>query len=147
MWLRCLLSNVWRRGNIWGLIHTKMRVCSAFWKWALRPSGGRGSRRWCLRSGDPENFCYFLRVTRSCNVVLLVKLKDVPGVLDRDRVLGKMGSIAEWGRKLCWALWREAGDTIRKLCVGQATKTVLVDCFAEPSGGTLGRKNCKLMKT
>ena len=39
--------------------------------------------------------CYHLRVTRNCNVVLLVKLKDVPGVLDGDRVLGKMGSIAE----------------------------------------------------
>ena len=39
--------------------------------------------------------CYYLRVTRNRNVVLLVKLEDVPGVLDGDRVLGKMGSIAE----------------------------------------------------
>ena len=38
---------------------------------------------------------YYLRVTRDCNVVLLVKLKDVLGVLDGDKVLGKMGSIAE----------------------------------------------------
>ena len=35
--------------------------------------------------------CYYLRVTRNCSVVLLVKLKDVPGVLDGDRVLGKNG--------------------------------------------------------
>ena len=39
--------------------------------------------------------CYYLRVTRNCNVILLVNLKNVPGVLDGDRVLGKMGSIAE----------------------------------------------------
>ena len=39
--------------------------------------------------------CYYLRVTLNRNVVLLVNLKDVPGVLDGDRVLGKMGSIAE----------------------------------------------------
>ena len=38
---------------------------------------------------------YYLRVTRNCNVVLLVKLKDVLGVLDGDRVLDKMGLIAE----------------------------------------------------
>ena len=38
---------------------------------------------------------YNLRVTRNRNVVLLVKLKNVPGVLDGDRVLAKMGSIAE----------------------------------------------------
>ena len=38
---------------------------------------------------------YYLRVTRDCNVVLLVKLKDVLDVLDGDKVLGKMGSIAE----------------------------------------------------
>ena len=38
---------------------------------------------------------YYLRITRNRNVVLLVKLKDVPGALDGDRVLGKMGSIAE----------------------------------------------------
>ena len=38
---------------------------------------------------------YYLRVTRDCNVVLLVKLMDVLGVLDGDKVLGKMGSIAE----------------------------------------------------
>ena len=38
---------------------------------------------------------YYLRVTQDCNVVLLVKLKDVLGVLDGDKVLGKMGSIAE----------------------------------------------------
>ena len=39
--------------------------------------------------------CYYLSVTSNCNVVLLVNLKGVPGVLDGDRVLGKMGSIAE----------------------------------------------------
>ena len=38
---------------------------------------------------------YYFRVTRNCNVVLLVKLKDVIVVLDGDKVLGKMGSIAE----------------------------------------------------
>ena len=36
--------------------------------------------------------CYYLRVSQNCNVVLLVKLKDVTGVLDGDRVmLGKNG--------------------------------------------------------
>ena len=35
---------------------------------------------------------YYLRVSRNRNVVLLVKLKDV---LDGDRMLGKMGSIAD----------------------------------------------------
>ena len=39
--------------------------------------------------------CCYLRVTQKRNVVLLVKLKDVPGVLDGNRVLGKVGSIAE----------------------------------------------------
>ena len=39
--------------------------------------------------------CYYLSVTRNRNVVLLVELKDVPGVLDGDRVLGEMGSIAK----------------------------------------------------
>ena len=34
--------NVWRYGNILGLIYTKMRDCSAFWKWVSRPNGGRG---------------------------------------------------------------------------------------------------------
>ena len=40
---------------------------------------------------------YYLRVTRNRNVVLLVKLKDVLGILDGDgdRVLGKMRLIAE----------------------------------------------------
>ena len=39
--------------------------------------------------------CYYLRVTQNHNVVLLVNLKDVPGVLGEDRVMGKMESIAE----------------------------------------------------
>ena len=39
--------------------------------------------------------CYYLSVTRNYNVMLLVELKDVPGALDGDRVLGKMGSIAK----------------------------------------------------
>ena len=39
--------------------------------------------------------CYYLNVTSNCNVVLLVNLKGVPGVIDGDRVLGKMGSTAE----------------------------------------------------
>ena len=39
--------------------------------------------------------CYYFRVTRNCNVVLLINLKDVPGVSDGDRLLGKMGSVAE----------------------------------------------------
>ena len=38
---------------------------------------------------------YYHSVTRNCNVLLLVNLKDVPGVLDGDRVLCNMGSIAE----------------------------------------------------
>ena len=41
--------------------------------------------------------CYYRRVTRNCNVVLLVNLKDVPDVLGGDKVLGKMGSIADRG--------------------------------------------------
>ena len=39
--------------------------------------------------------CYYLNVTSNGNVVLLVNLKGVPGVIDGDRVLGKMGSTAE----------------------------------------------------
>ena len=39
--------------------------------------------------------CYYLRVIRNCNVVLLVNLKDFLDVLDGDKVLGKMGSIAD----------------------------------------------------
>ena len=39
--------------------------------------------------------CYYLRIAPNCNVVLLVNLKYVPGVLDGDRGLGKMGSTAE----------------------------------------------------
>ena len=39
--------------------------------------------------------CYYLRVTRNHSVAFLVKLKDVAGTLDEDRVLGKMGLIAE----------------------------------------------------
>ena len=35
---------------------------------------------------------YHLNVTSNCNVVLLVNLK---GVIDGERVLGKMGSTAE----------------------------------------------------
>ena len=31
--------------------------------------------------------CYYLRVSRNCNTVLLVKLKDAPGVVDGDRIL------------------------------------------------------------
>ena len=33
--------------------------------------------------------CYYLRVSRNRNVVLLIKLKDAPGVIDGDRMLGK----------------------------------------------------------
>ena len=39
--------------------------------------------------------CYYLRVAPNYNVVLLVNLRCVPGVLNGDRVLGKMGSTAE----------------------------------------------------
>ena len=56
-------------------------------------AGGNGCEvgySWTLRM-----VCYYLRVTRNRNVVLLVKLKDVLGVLDGDRVLGKVESIAE----------------------------------------------------
>ena len=35
--------------------------------------------------------CYSLRVSWKCNVVLLVNLKDAPGVVDGDRVLGENG--------------------------------------------------------
>ena len=35
--------------------------------------------------------CYYFRVSRKHNVVLLAKLKDAPGVLDGDRMLGKNG--------------------------------------------------------
>ena len=38
---------------------------------------------------------YHLNVTSNCNVVLLVNLKGVSGVIDGERVLGKMGSNAE----------------------------------------------------
>ena len=38
---------------------------------------------------------YYLRVTQNRNVVLLVKLKDVHGVLGGDRVLGKIGSTTD----------------------------------------------------
>ena len=38
---------------------------------------------------------YYFSVTSNCNVVLLVNLKGIPGVLDGDRMLGKMGSTAE----------------------------------------------------
>ena len=34
---------------------------------------------------------YNLRVSRKRNVVLLVKLKGAPGVVDGDRMLGKNG--------------------------------------------------------
>ena len=80
-------------------------------------------------------FFFYLRVTRNRNVMLLVKLKDVPGVLDGDQLLSEVDSSAE----LC--------DAIRKLCAGQATKTMLVSCSAEPCGGTLGPKDSKLVKT
>ena len=39
--------------------------------------------------------CYYLRVAQNCNIVLLNNLKYIPGVLDGDRVLGKMGSAAK----------------------------------------------------
>ena len=39
--------------------------------------------------------CYNLRVAPNCNVVLLVNQRCVPGVLNGDRVLSKMGSTAE----------------------------------------------------
>ena len=42
--------------------------------------------------------CYSLRVNRKRNVVLLVKLKDAPGVVDWDRVLAKNGIYYECGR-------------------------------------------------
>ena len=35
--------------------------------------------------------CYNLRVSRKCNILLLVKLKDAPGFVDGDRTLGKNG--------------------------------------------------------
>ena len=93
MWLKCLLTNVWRCGNVRGLTHTEMRDSGAFWRWALRPNRGRGVEVMLAEWGSLV--CYYLSVTPSCNVVLLVNLKGVPGVLDGDRVLGKMGSIAE----------------------------------------------------
>ena len=35
--------------------------------------------------------CYYLRVSRNCNIVFLVKLKDTPGVVDGDRMLEESG--------------------------------------------------------
>ena len=62
-------------------------------QWREGGAGGNGCEvgySWTLRM-----VCFYLRVTRNRNVVLLVKLKDVPSVLDGDTVLGKMGSLAE----------------------------------------------------
>ena len=39
--------------------------------------------------------CFYLRVTQNCDVMLLVKLKDVPGVLDGDQLLSEVDSSAE----------------------------------------------------
>ena len=35
--------------------------------------------------------CYYLRVSRNHNIVLLLELKGAPGVVDGDRMLGKNG--------------------------------------------------------
>ena len=45
--------------------------------------------------------CYNLRVSRKCNVVLLVKLKDAPDVVDEDRMLGENGIYSKCGRLTC----------------------------------------------
>ena len=39
--------------------------------------------------------CYYLRVSQNRNNVLLVELKDTPGVVDRDRMLGENGCTTE----------------------------------------------------
>ena len=39
--------------------------------------------------------CFYLRVTQNRNVILLLKLKDVPGVLDGDQLLSEVDSSAE----------------------------------------------------
>ena len=46
--------------------------------------------------------CYYPRVGRNHNVMLLVKLKDAPGVVDGDRMLGENGiNYRMWGVDLC----------------------------------------------
>ena len=35
--------------------------------------------------------CYYFRVSRNHNIVLMLELKDAPGVVDGDRMLGKNG--------------------------------------------------------
>ena len=41
--------------------------------------------------------CYYPRVSRNRNVVLMVKLKDAPGVVDGDQMLGENG--------ICYRVW------------------------------------------
>ena len=36
-----------------------------------------------------RDVCYYFRVSQNDNIVLLAKLKDAPGVVDGDRMLGK----------------------------------------------------------
>ena len=46
-------------------------------------------------------YCY-LRLSRNHNIVLLDKLKDAPGVVDSDRMLGKNGIYYQvWEVDLC----------------------------------------------
>ena len=51
--------------------------------------------------------CYYLRVSRNGNVVLLVKLKDAPGVVDGDRMLDENGIYYQlWELDLCGTFWK-----------------------------------------
>ena len=51
--------------------------------------------------------CYYPRVGRNHNVMLLVKLKDAPGVVDGDRMLGENGiNYRMWGVDLCGVFWK-----------------------------------------
>ena len=51
--------------------------------------------------------CYYLKVSRIHNVVLLVELKDAPGVVDGYMMLGKNGIYYRvWEVGLCGAFWK-----------------------------------------
>ena len=53
--------------------------------------------------------CYYLRVFQNRNIVLLVKLRNIPGVVDEDRMLGKNGIYyPAWGVDLCGAFQKIA---------------------------------------
>ena len=53
--------------------------------------------------------CYNLRVSRKCNVLLLVKLKDTPGVVDGDRMLGENGIYSRVWQDDLYGAFRKIG--------------------------------------